>query len=116
MNRLTSLLGDTCVELEVQRVIMREGGFLYDQHEAISHVGSFHPLWQKTKAQAINEIEAERLLLYVKGGLLTRVKVVVAKLNQLDPSTWYLKTEPDATTRNNLLSLPGGPNWIPPRI
>lgn len=96
-------------ELEVRRIVMSGNNFFYDRHETITHIGSFNPLWLKSKDMVINEILSGKIRYFTRGTLLTsKAYLEVVKPNALGSSAWYLRTRQDGQLGNNLLWLPGG--------
>lgn len=74
----------------------------YNDLGSITHVwGDFGCV---TKQDAIDDIVTGRHQYFVNVGLYTIPVEAIRKIPV--PSTWYLKTVPDATTTDNLLSLP----------
>jgi len=74
-------------------------------HERITHIGGGHTAltsWRKTQQEAVREIEDRINQFHVGTGLL-RVEIDIATGAY---GNKYLKTNPDDTQQNNLLSLP----------
>ena len=65
----------------------------------ITHIGSGSSRW--TTEDAIRQLKARTTQFYTEVGG-TRVRVVVSG----SPPNEYLRTDPDKTTKNNLLELP----------
>jgi hypothetical protein len=75
------------------------------RYEAIKMIGggSGPTRWRKTQHVALEEIRTGQSEFFVeKAG--RRVKVIRERHSQT--GNWYLKTEPDGTTADNLLALP----------
>jgi hypothetical protein len=79
----------------------------FNPNEAITHVGGGTLLapWKMTRDEAIAFIERGGKLFVMVGG--NRVGVIIGGATLL--TRRYLTTEPDDTTKNNLLSLPECP-------
>lgn len=79
-----------------------------DPNESITHVGGVNSdgtRWRLSLQDVISYIELGRYEFYVHvDGKAARVIVATSSAGNK-----YLKTEPDSTTRNNLLSLPECP-------
>lgn len=79
----------------------------YNPHERIKNIGGINAdrtRWKFTQAQAIGYIESGTYSFFVSvGGYTTDVIIAVHNGNK------YLKTNPDATGKDNLLSLPECP-------
>lgn len=95
---MTNLIQVTCINK-----IPRQ-----DPNESITHIGGVDSngnRWRLTLQQAISHIESRRYEFFVHvDGKATRVIVATSSAGNK-----YLRTEPDRTTRNNLLSLPECP-------
>jgi hypothetical protein len=94
-------------ELEVHYRSMSAG---YCLHEHIVAIGGNHPHWERSRAQAIDDIENGHCRYYVQGHLpFSKAYLHVAKPNALVRSTWYLSTSSASLLDDNLLWLPGYP-------
>jgi hypothetical protein len=71
---------------------------VHSTHEAITEVGG--PGFRVSRTECANDIVARRHNYHVKVGLYD-VAVTAYERN----STWYIKTKPDSTQKDNLLSL-----------
>jgi hypothetical protein len=95
-------------ELEVHYRLMSEGGFLYTH---IIGIGGDNPRWERSRAQAIDDIEKKHCRYYVRGhSPFSKIYLHVAKPDWHDRSTWYLRTSSDSILDHNLLWLPSYPN------
>ncbi|MEK7947213.1 DUF3892 domain-containing protein [Pigmentiphaga sp. YJ18] len=77
-----------------------------DPNESITHVGGYgSSRWKLTLADAIGRIERGEWNFYVSvDGRTVWVEVATSR-----GGNKYLRTQPDATQKNNLLSLPECP-------
>jgi TfoX/Sxy family transcriptional regulator of competence genes len=96
-------------ELEVHYRLMFEGGFLYAH---IIGIGGDNPHWERSRAQAIDDIEKKHCRYYVRGhSPFSKIYLHVAKPDSLDRSTWYLRTSSASALDDSLLWLPSYPNY-----
>jgi hypothetical protein len=72
-----------------------------DIHKQIEDVGGSN--WKITQDKAIEEIEAGTEYEVSAGGVTAKVVIATHEGNK------YIRTDPDKTTKNNLLSLPECP-------
>ena len=84
----------------------------FNPHEAIKRVGgkdSYSMTWAATRDQVIVAIESGRYEFFVSSGNYYSIKArVIVAVNQFGHK--YIKTEPDNTKQDNLLSLPSFPS------
>jgi len=92
------------MSLEIQCIVQDTGK---ERHERIQRVGGTHSNgtpWSLSEDQAIAGIRSSEYSFWTKGGgERANVKIIDHRVRD------YLRTDPDTTTKDNLLSLPRCP-------
>jgi hypothetical protein len=92
--------------IRLQVSCINKRGNHYDPHERILNIGGISGIqrWKYSQSQAISYIENRTYSFFVNAGGYTTDVIVATHMGNK-----YLKTNPDATGKDNLLALPECP-------